>query len=103
VSSRVKKTELASITAAQLADADVFDVVDVSDASMSSVGTNKKLTVAEMKALADGQVAVHTADTIDAHDASAISLTPIAALGSPANVQDAMASLPGRFSSLVGV
>jgi hypothetical protein len=51
-------------------------------------------------AAAEG-LAAHLADTTDAHDASAISLAPIAALGSPANVQDAMASLPGRFGSPV--
>jgi hypothetical protein len=51
-------------------------------------------------AAAEG-LAAHLAATTDAHDASAISLTPIAALGNPANVQDALAAVPGRFTPQV--
>jgi lysophospholipase L1-like esterase len=47
-------------------------------------------------AAAEG-LAAHLADTTDAHDASAISLAPIAGLGNPTQLQEAMASLPSRF------
>ena len=45
---RTKTTETSSITAAQLADGDQFTVVDVSDTTMSSTGTNKKLAKSEL-------------------------------------------------------
>jgi hypothetical protein len=50
-------------------------------------------------AAASAGLAAHLADTVDAHDASAISLTPIAGLGNPATVQEALAAVPGRFGS----
>lgn len=43
-----KITALTAITDAQLADADVFVVVDVSDTSMAATGTDKKITRANL-------------------------------------------------------
>lgn len=40
-------SELTTITGANLADADLLVVVDVSDTTMAASGTNKKITVAE--------------------------------------------------------
>jgi lysophospholipase L1-like esterase len=57
-------------------------------AALAELDTEKATTAA---------LTAHLDDTTDAHDASAISLTPIAALGNPANVQEALAAVPGRF------
>lgn len=43
-----KITALAALTAANVADADVFVLVDVSDTSMAGTGTDKKMTRAEL-------------------------------------------------------
>jgi hypothetical protein len=70
---RTKTTETSSITAAQLADGDLIPVIDVSDTTMSSTGTNKKLAKSQLAEAAG--VTAHLADTNDAHDASAISFS----------------------------
>lgn len=70
---RTKTTEMSTITAAQLADGDWVPVVDVSDTTMSSTGTNKKLAKSQLAEAAG--VTAHLADTSDAHDASAISFS----------------------------
>lgn len=66
-----KTTELTTITAAALADGDWFPVVDVSDTTDSSTGTNKKIAKSELAEAAG--VTAHLSDAVDAHDASAIS------------------------------
>lgn len=43
-----KITALDTLTAANIADADVFVLVDVSDTSMAGTGTDKKITRAEL-------------------------------------------------------
>jgi hypothetical protein len=43
-----KITALGALTAAQVADSDVFVIVDVSDTSMAATGTDKKMTRAEL-------------------------------------------------------
>jgi hypothetical protein len=43
-----KITALAALTAANVADADVFVLVDVSDTSMAATGTDKKMTRSEL-------------------------------------------------------
>jgi hypothetical protein len=43
-----KITPLDTLTAANIADADVLPIVDVSDTSMAATGTNKKITRAEL-------------------------------------------------------
>jgi len=70
---RTKTTEMSTITAAQLADGDWVPVIDVSDTTMSSTGTNKKLAKSQLAEAAG--VTAHLADTSDAHDASAISFS----------------------------
>lgn len=91
---KLKKTELAAITAGELADGDVFDVVDISDTTMSSIGTNKKITKAELVTAA---LAPHLADTDDAHDASAISVLDTANNYTGTNVETVLAELPSRY------
>ena len=59
-----KTTELTTITAAALADGDWFPVVDVSDTTDSSTGTNKKIAKSELAEAAG--LAAHLADTSDA-------------------------------------
>lgn len=59
-------SELTSITGANLADADLLVVVDVSDTTMAASGTNKKITMAELakdSALTDNLVAKSTLTT----------------------------------------
>jgi len=68
---RTKTTETSSITAAQLADGDLIPVIDVSDTTMSSTGTNKKLAKSQLAEAAG--VTAHLALGTDAHDAAAIS------------------------------
>lgn len=46
-----KITGHTAITAANVADTDVFEIVDVSDTTDAATGTNKKMTVAELKQL----------------------------------------------------
>ena len=91
---RTKTTEMSTITAAQLADGDWVPVVDVSDTTMSSTGTNKKLAKSQLAEAAG--VTAHLADTTDAHDASAISTTGLGPLDSPTTVQAALAATVTR-------
>ena len=59
-------SELTSITGANLADADLLVVVDVSDPTMAASGTNKKITMAELakdSALTDNLIAKTTLTT----------------------------------------
>lgn len=59
-------SELTSITGANVADADLLVVVDVSDTTMAASGTNKKITMAELakdSALTDNLVAKSTLTT----------------------------------------
>jgi len=71
-------------------------VVDVSDTTMAVSGTNKKMTRTELitglgVALAS-DLSNHLSDTADAHDASAISVTPTGAIAAT-DVQAALAEL----------
>ena len=92
-----KTTELTTITAASLAAGDWFPVVDVSDTTMSSTGTNKKLAKSEL-AEAVGLTA-HLADTTDAHDASAISFSATGTISST-DVQAAIAELDSEKAAV---
>ncbi len=49
-----KDSELTSITGANLADGDLFRVVDISDTTMAASGTNKKITKAELASVMGG-------------------------------------------------
>jgi len=70
---RTKTTETSSITAAQLADGDLIPVIDVSDTTMSSTGTNKKLAKSQLAEAAG--VTAHAAVTSSVHGISAFGAT----------------------------
>lgn len=70
---RTKTTEQPTITAAQLADGDWVPVVDVSDTTMSSTGTNKKLAKSQLAEAAG--VTAHAAVTSSVHGISAFGAT----------------------------
>jgi len=70
---RTKTTEMSTITAAQLADGDWVPVVDVSDTTMSSTGTNKKLAKSQLAEAAG--VTAHAAVTSSVHGISAFGAT----------------------------
>lgn len=94
---RTKTTEMSTITAAQLADGDWVPVVDVSDTTMSSTGTNKKLAKSQLAEAAG--VTAHLADTTDAHDASAISFSATGTISST-DVQAAIAELDSEKAAV---
>lgn len=97
---RTKTTEMSTITAAQLADGDWVPVVDVSDTTMSSTGTNKKLAKSQLAEAAG--VTAHLADTSDAHDASAISFSATGNIAAT-DVQAAIAELDTEKADKVAV
>ena len=92
-----KTTELTTITAASLAAGDWFPVVDVSDTTDSSTGTNKKLAKSELAEAAG--LTTHLADTSDAHDASAISFAPTGTIAAT-DVQAAIAELDSEKAAV---
>lgn len=94
---RTKTTETSSITAAQLADGDLIPVIDVSDTTMSSTGTNKKLAKSQLAEAAG--VTAHLALGTDAHDASAISFSATGNLSST-DVQAAIAELDSEKAAV---
>ncbi len=96
---RTKTTETSSITAAQLADGDLIPVIDVSDTTMSSTGTNKKLAKSQLAEAAG--VTAHLALGTDAHDAAAISVLDTAGNYTATDVEGVLAELPSRFAPAV--
>lgn len=87
-------SELTSITGANLADADLLVVVDVSDTTMASSGTNKKITMAELakdSALTDNLIAKTTLTT----DGDVLTR----AAGAPARITRADLAQDSAFSS----
>jgi hypothetical protein len=54
-------TDLSALTGADLADDDLFEVVDISDTTMAASGTNKKITRAEL-AIGLGATRVYKTD-----------------------------------------
>lgn len=87
-------SELTSITGANLADADLLVVVDVSDPTMAASGTNKKITMAELakdSALTDNLVAKSTLTT----DGDILTR----AAGEPARITRADLAADSAFSS----
>ena len=87
-------SELTSITGANLADADLLVVVDVSDTTMASSGTNKKITMAELakdSALTDNLIAKTTLTT----DGDVLTR----AAGAPARITRADLAADSAFSS----
>ena len=87
-------SELTTITGANLADADLLVVVDVSDTTMASSGTNKKITMAELakdSALTDNLIAKTTLTT----DGDVLTR----AAGAPARITRADLAQDSAFSS----
>lgn len=87
-------SELTSITGANLADADLLVVVDVSDTTMASSGTNKKITMSELakdSALTDNLIAKTTLTT----DGDVLTR----AAGAPARITRADLAQDSAFSS----
>lgn len=73
-----KTTELDATTWSALADGDQFVVVDVSDTTMASSGTTKRLPKSEIASAASAAVTAHEADTTNVHgiaDTSALVTT----------------------------
>lgn len=115
-----KISDLAAL--ATPANNDLAVVVDVSDATMDPSGTDKKMTVANLRGdpalggvlggtvsaatfavdmATQAELDAHTGDTSDAHDASAISFAPAGSVAAT-DVQAAIVEVDGDVTAHVG-